>query len=77
MSISVEDKKQLLQMTMIRWAESNSTQRTFDSHNRRILQNPKSENSWQEDLTLVLKNSRGKLNKNKISILNKIWNIYK
>ena len=77
MSISVEDKKQLLQMTMIRWAESNSTQRTFDGHNRRILQNPKSENSWQEDLTLVLKNSRGKLNKNKISILNKIWNIYK
>ena len=77
MSISIEDKKKLLQMTMIRWAENNSSQRVMTRDKRQILQNPKSENSWQDDFTLVLKNSRGKLTKNKKRILNKIWNSYK
>ena len=77
MSISIEDKKKLLQMTMIRWAENNSSQRVMTRDKRQILQNPKSENSWQDDFTLVLKNSRGKLTKDKKRILNKIWNSYK
>ena len=77
MSLSIEDKKKLLQMTMIRWAENNSSQRVMTRDKRQILQNPKSENSWQDDFTLVLKNSRGKLTKNKKRILNKIWNSYK
>ena len=64
-------------MTMIRWAENNSSQRVMTRDKRQILQNPKSENSWQDDFTLVLKNSRGKLTKNKKRILNKIWNSYK
>tara|TARA_B100000902_G_scaffold385163_1_gene426186 strand:+ start:69 stop:296 length:228 start_codon:yes stop_codon:yes gene_type:complete len=75
--MDAEDKKKLLQITMIRWAENNSTQRTMRSDNRRILQNSKSENSWQDDFTLVLKNSRGKLTKNKKRVLNQIWNNYK
>jgi len=77
LSLSIEDKKKLLQMTMIRWAENNSSQRVMTRDKRQILQNPKSENSWQDDFTLVLKNSRGKLTKNKKRILNKIWNSYK
>tara|TARA_A100001201_G_C3970951_1_gene165612 strand:- start:167 stop:400 length:234 start_codon:yes stop_codon:yes gene_type:complete len=77
LSISIEDKKKLLQMTMIRWAENNSSQRVMTRDKRQILQNPKSENSWQDDFTLVLKNSRGKLTKDKKRILNKIWNSYK
>jgi len=38
---------------------------------------PNSDNEWKDDLTLVLKNSRNPLTKNKKSVLNKIWNIYK
>jgi hypothetical protein len=75
--MNADDKKKLLQITMIRWAEKNSTQRTMRSDNRRILQNSKSENSWQDDFTLALKNSRGKLTKNKKRVLNQIWNNYK
>ena len=74
---TIEDKKKLLQMTMIRWAENNSSQRVMTRDKRQILQNPKSENTWQDDFTLVLKNSRGKLTKDKKRILNKIWNSYK
>ena len=59
---------------MVRLADNNSVQR---SGYNVIQQNPNSDNEWKDDLTLVLKNSKGKLTKNKKRVLNKIWNIYK
>ena len=41
---------------MIRWAERNKAQRVT-RNNRREMQNPYSENSWQDDFTFNLKSS--------------------
>ena len=72
--MGTDDKKKLLQITMMRWADNNSVQR---GNRNEIPKHLDSDNEWKDDLTLVLKNSESPLTKNKKRVLNKIWNIYK
>ena len=73
--MSRAEKIKKLSLEMIRWAERNKAQRVT-RNNRREMQNPYSENSWQDDFTFILKCEQGELTREKKIRLNKIWKAY-
>ena len=73
--MSRAEKIKKLSLEMIRWAERNKAQRVT-RNNRREMQNPYSEHSWQDDFTFILKCEQGELIREKKIRLNKIWKAY-
>lgn len=73
--MSRAEKIKKLSLEMIRWAERNKAQRVT-RNNRREMQNPYSEYSWQDDFTFILKCEQGELTREKKIRLNKIWKAY-